>query len=50
MPSHQTDWGRIYFAAAGPSSWNVLLVDLMSSSSCCDTFAKHLTTHLFTEA
>ena len=31
---------------AGPSSWNVLPVDLRSSSSGLDTFAKHLK-HIF---
>ena len=38
------------FAVTGPSSWNVLPVDLRSSSSGLDTFAKHLKTHLFREA
>ena len=44
---HRTDWGMRYFAVAGPSSWNVLPVDLRSSSFSLDTFAKHLKTHLF---
>ena len=32
---------------AGPSSWNVLPVDLKSSCFSYDMFAKHLKTHLF---
>ena len=50
IPSRQTDWGLRSFAVAGPSSWNVLQADLRSSSSCLDTFAKHLKTHSFREA
>ena len=42
VPSHRTDWDLRSFAVAGPSSWNVLPVGLMSSSFGLDTFAKHL--------
>ena len=39
VPSHRSDWGLRSFAVAGPSSWNVLPVDLRSSSSGLDTLA-----------
>ena len=49
VPRHRTDWDMRSFAfSAGPSSWNVLPIDLRSSG--LDTFAKHLKTHLFREA
>ena len=41
---------RKSFAVAGPSSWNVLQVDLRSSSCGLDTFAKHLKTQLCRES
>ena len=53
VPCHRTNWGlRSFDFLAGPSSscWNVLPVDLRSSSSALDTFAKLLKTHLFREA
>ena len=50
ISSHWTDWGLRSFAMARPSSWNILPVDLRSSSSGLNTFAKHLKTHVFRDA
>ena len=44
VPSHRTDWGLRSYAVAGPSSWNVLPVDLRSSSFSLETFALLLKT------
>ena len=46
VPSHQTDWGRRSFFNCG-CSWNLLPVDLRSSSFRLDIFAKRLKTRLF---